>query len=141
MCWRNGGETPNPAGLIGALFVRFGDGRAIKIVTDVSGNVSRPARPSAGHGAGRVGHGSLGHDRQGHSPQTFPELYGSYESVAEVLARLGVPPDFESDATLRYIHRREGKTDIYFVANPADSRWRHSARSAWRENDPRFGTP
>ena len=33
---------------------------------------------------------------------------------------MGVEPDFESDANLRYTHRRDGRTEIYFVANPAD---------------------
>ena len=43
---------------------------------------------------------------------------------AEVLAQLRVPPDVEYgrglDADLTWIHRREGETDIYFVANRAD---------------------
>ena len=38
----------------------------------------------------------------------------------EVLDKMNVPPDFESDANLRYTHRRDGDTEIYFVANPAD---------------------
>jgi hypothetical protein len=49
-------------------------------------------------------------------------LYGEFEDVAAVLTRLGIPPDFESEAALRYNHRREGETDIYFVANPRDER-------------------
>jgi hypothetical protein len=43
---------------------------------------------------------------------------------AEVLASLRVLPDLEYsrglDADLAWIHRREGETDIYFVANRAD---------------------
>jgi hypothetical protein len=35
----------------------------------------------------------------------------------KVLAEAGVKPDFSSRARLRYIHRVEGDTDIYFVAN------------------------
>ena len=46
-----------------------------------------------------------------------PEIYPSYESTAAVLAKMGVPPDFESDGSLRYIHRRDGDSNIYFVAN------------------------
>ncbi|MHC4202461.1 MAG: glycosyl hydrolase, partial [Planctomycetota bacterium] len=34
----------------------------------------------------------------------------------EVLARLGVVPDFGSDERIRWIHRKAGDTDIYFVA-------------------------
>ncbi len=54
--------------------------------------------------------------------QEYPELYGPYDSVAKVLARLGILPDFESDARVRYTHRREGDTDLYFVSNPAEQR-------------------
>jgi hypothetical protein len=44
-------------------------------------------------------------------------LYPSYETTAALLAQHGVPPDFESTGDLRYIHRREDATDIYFVGN------------------------
>jgi hypothetical protein len=40
--------------------------------------------------------------------------------LAEVLAGMGSKPDFESPAELRFSHRRDGDTDIYFVANPVD---------------------
>jgi len=49
-----------------------------------------------------------------------PDQYGDFGVAVSVLARNGIPPDFESDATLRYTHRRNGETDIYFVANPED---------------------
>lgn len=38
------------------------------------------------------------------------------QSLEEVLA--GSKPDFESSNKLRFTHRRDGDTDIYFVANP-----------------------
>jgi hypothetical protein len=47
-----------------------------------------------------------------------PDIYPDYELVAGILARAGVPPDFESSQRLRYTHRRDGETDLYFVANP-----------------------
>jgi len=49
-----------------------------------------------------------------------PEQYGDFAVATGVLGRMGVAPDFESDAPLRYTHRRDGRTDIYFVANPKD---------------------
>ena len=52
--------------------------------------------------------------------QESSELYGPYDAVVRVLAGMGVPPDFESDVRLRYTHRREGETDLYFVSNPAE---------------------
>jgi hypothetical protein len=45
------------------------------------------------------------------------DIYPSYASTAEILSRMGVKPDFETDAVLRYIHRRDGDDDFYFVAN------------------------
>jgi hypothetical protein len=50
-----------------------------------------------------------------------PEQYGDFAVVTEVLAKAGIRPDFESDAALRYTHRRDGNTEIYFVANPGAS--------------------
>lgn len=38
-----------------------------------------------------------------------------------LLAKAGVRPDFTSRAVLRYIHRKGGDTDLYFVANPLPS--------------------
>ncbi|MBE0539857.1 MAG: glycoside hydrolase family 2 [Verrucomicrobia bacterium] len=40
------------------------------------------------------------------------------KSLDEVLTSLSSPADFESSVPLRFTHRRSGKTDIYFVANP-----------------------
>ena len=39
----------------------------------------------------------------------------------QALEEMGVPPDFASDANLRYIHRTDAGTEIYFVANPRPS--------------------
>ncbi|HEX7574441.1 MAG TPA: glycosyl hydrolase [Bacteroidota bacterium] len=58
------------------------------------------------------------------------EQYCDYAVVEEVLANAGVLPDFESDATLRYTHRRDGDAEIYFVANPGAERLR--ARCTFR---------
>jgi hypothetical protein len=81
-----------------------------------------PGSPDGDHAAERkVGKGRVIIDRTARA-QPYSELYLPYDSVADVLARMGVPPDFESDVSLRYTHRREGKTDLYFVANPAEQR-------------------
>jgi hypothetical protein len=42
----------------------------------------------------------------------------SGKTAQQFLAEKGVPPDFTSTPLLRYIHRRSGDTEIYFVANP-----------------------
>ncbi|MDP2915790.1 MAG: glycosyl hydrolase, partial [Candidatus Aminicenantes bacterium] len=54
----------------------------------------------------------------GAPPLSEPEQYGDFAVVAGVLERMSVPPDFASDVPLRYTHRRDGETEIYFVANP-----------------------
>jgi len=54
----------------------------------------------------------------GAPPLSEPEQYGDFAVVADVLERMSVPLDFASDVPLRYTHRRDGETDIYFVANP-----------------------
>ena len=46
--------------------------------------------------------------------------YGDFAIATQVLGRMGVLPDFESDAFLRYTHRNDKGTDIYFVANPEE---------------------
>ncbi len=47
-------------------------------------------------------------------------LYPEYDVTARILAGMGVSPDFEADASLRYTHRKDGDTDIYFIANRED---------------------
>jgi len=56
----------------------------------------------------------------GAPPLSEPEQYGDYAIVARTLAAMNVLPDFESNADLRYTHRRDGDLDIYFVANAED---------------------
>ena len=48
------------------------------------------------------------------------QVYCDFGIVTNLLGKMGVPPDFESDGPLRYTHRRDGQTDIYFVANRED---------------------
>jgi len=54
----------------------------------------------------------------GAPPLSEPAQYGDFAIAASALARLGVPADFESTPPIRYAHRKDGATDIYFVVNP-----------------------
>jgi len=54
----------------------------------------------------------------GAPPLDEPAQYGDFSAVMSVLEKMPVAPDFASDVPLRWIHRRDGGTDIYFVANP-----------------------
>lgn len=127
----NGADKPNPAGLIGSLAIRFHDGRSLEVHTDrswqsaltVGGNWTADAASGAGWQAamdlgplGMAPWGAVGR------PVTQPELYPDFAVVSGLLEKMGVPPDFESDAGLRYTHRRDGQTDLYFVAS-RDEGW------------------
>ena len=114
---RNGSESPNPAGLIGALEIRYDDGHAMVMPTDqswqstgVDGKTWAAALELGGWGMGPWG-------KVGEKAPVYPPLYGEYAQLADLLTGMGVPPDFESDRPLRYIHRQDGEVDIYFVAN------------------------
>ena len=49
-----------------------------------------------------------------------PQQYGDFRIVSRVLGEMNVRQDLESAVPLRYAHRRDGQTEIYFVANPED---------------------
>jgi hypothetical protein len=125
----NAHDEPNPAGLIGALRIQFGDGRSLEVVTDSQWEsaVIAPAQWQTGViGAGwgaAMELGPLGTDPfpvpDGSKPPAY--VFPDYGAITNVLMRMGVPPDFEADASFRYIHRRAGDTDIYFVSNRSNA--------------------
>jgi len=53
-------------------------------------------------------------------PPQSRDIYPDYGMTAQVLSQMGVPPDFEADGGVRYIHRRENGMDWYFIANRGD---------------------
>lgn len=80
---------------------------------------------SAAAGEHRLGHGRVvsqvrlsGGREQSASELTEPPQYGDFSVVERVLTGMGVVQDFQADRPVRYIHRRAGGTEIYFVANP-----------------------
>lgn len=122
----NGGETPNPAGLIGTLVVRFGDGRDLEVPTDHTWQSAPTAAGDWTTAAARewaaameLGPRGMGPWQQGSELVSSPPQYGDFNVVTNVLKKIGVPPDFEADHNLRYIHRQADDADIYFVANGA----------------------
>ena len=72
-----------------------------------------PGSPGSGPGSPESETWSVGPP-----PLDDPPQYGDFAAVTAALERLGAAPDFSSDAFLRWAHRRDGRTDIYFVANP-----------------------
>ena len=49
------------------------------------------------------------------------EQYGNFSAVTNILNELTLPPDFQSDAPIRFTHRHDGAAEIYFVASPSAS--------------------
>ena len=56
----------------------------------------------------------------GAPPLNEPVQYGDFGVVTSVLDKMSIVPDFSSDTPLRWTHRRDGETEIYFVANPEE---------------------
>jgi hypothetical protein len=110
-------DTANPAGLVGALDIKYRDGRTQTVRTDATWEASKSADGGwcAAKELGPLGMAPWG------DVQESPEAVDAIPDIAipsRVLAEMGVPPDFKATATIRYIHKRIGETDIYFVANP-----------------------
>ncbi len=130
---------PNPAGFIGTLAIKFHDGQALEIDSDsqwmTATNVGPAWRTNVEIGQRwnpAMELGPLGMEPWGEldSQAGPPYVYPSFNAIAGVLGALGVPPDFEADPALRFIHRRGGPLDLYFVAN-SQTNWLQ-ARCAFR---------
>ena len=126
----NGGTTPNPAGLIGALIIKFRDGHALTVPTDKDWQLGPSHQRQVDHGRDcREGIGvrrwnwarwAWPRGESCRSRAAEPDVFCDFSVVTDLLGKLGVPPDFESDGPMRYTHRRDGEADIYFVANRED---------------------
>ncbi len=126
----NATDAPSPAGLIGALRLETADGGKQIIVTDKSWLSAEKAgedwisSAAADGWAAAQELGPLGMNPWGplETPVDYTDMYPEVDLVTEVLQQMGVHPDFRYQTqstvkSLRYIHRREGGTDIYFIAN------------------------
>jgi hypothetical protein len=125
----NGGSSPNPAGLIGVLVVKFRDGHTLTVMTDKDWQSAEAAKAkwttdaaAAGDWSAAMELGPMGMAPWGavDKPTPEPDVFCDFSVVSDLLGKLGVPPDFESDGPVRYTHRRTGEADIYFVANRDD---------------------
>ncbi|HOW63647.1 MAG TPA: glycosyl hydrolase [Candidatus Paceibacterota bacterium] len=113
----NGGNTPNPAGLIGVLSLRFADGSQQFIATDPQW-ICRPAHASAETGKPAQVLGAAAMSPWQIKPtQVQPPLYPHYDLTAAILRDLDIQEDFASTGPIRYTHRRTPTRDFYFVAN------------------------
>ena len=90
----------------------YGQGRVLWV---------RGAKPAAAPAAGAPSEPEPADKKTwtvGAPPLDEPEQYGDFSIVAGVLEKMSVPPDFDAEVPLRYTHRRDGETEIYFLANP-----------------------
>ncbi|MDX9971518.1 MAG: glycosyl hydrolase [FCB group bacterium] len=124
----NKGTQPNNAGLVASLAVKLKDGRETVVSTDTQWMSSAEASDSwtgdapAGTwtaaldlaGFGKYPWGEVGRK----SPRIDP--YADSSQVEALLKGMNAMPDFESDAELKYVHRRIDTQDVYFVANGSD---------------------
>lgn len=129
----NGADAPNPAALVAALHLEFADGRREAVLTDGSWEWHRaPAADWLAGGGGEgwarareIGPVGLAPWGDVESAASDPEVFPEIDLVAGVLRRLGIPPDFEvrtpgEAVSLRWIHRKIGEVDAYFVANASE---------------------
>jgi hypothetical protein len=124
-------DAPSPAGLIGMLTIKFADGRTQEVPTDqqwqaaiaAPGKWTSDAAASEGWAAamelGPLGMAPWGDVETG---QVAADPVPDINLLGRLLTKMGVPPDFAYQARnsaegLRYIHKRIGETEFYFVAN------------------------
>ena len=119
-------DSPSPAAFIGALELKSQDGSTRRLNTDrewlTATNVSSGWQVHTEIGPGWVRAmelGPLGMQPWGDLDPTSgpPYVFPDFQAIVGVLQQRGIPPDFEGDSSLRFIHRRSGEDDIYFVAN------------------------
>lgn len=124
-------SSPNPAGLLGVLEIRFKSGRMLRLPTDATWLASdKPAddwtSAPAPEGAWTTAleQGPTGVKPWGDIDEssTDDDLFPDIASVGGILENQGVPPDFaqktrSGQPNLRFIHRRDGDSHFYFVAN------------------------
>jgi hypothetical protein len=128
----NAADAPNPAGLVGNLVIKYRDGRTVQVPTDSHWEAAMTAQdnwksaiaaPVAWEPAMELG--AVGMEPWGnvdHAAGPSKAIYPTTDAIAKLMAEKGVPPDFDyktqsAERCLRYIHKRIGKTDLYFVAN------------------------
>lgn len=120
-------DTPNPAGMVAALEIKYRDGRSADIRTDMTWQAARTAGDNwtVDTAPARDWQPALELGPMGMAPwgdvQESSEAVDAIPDIAipsRVLAEMGVLPDFKASAQIHYIHKRIGETDVYFVANP-----------------------
>jgi hypothetical protein len=128
----NTGDKPNPAGLIASMRYLYVGHYEEGFVTDSSWTCSgKPAKVL----------GPKGMSPWNLSESTQPEIYPPYLLTANVLEGAGVVQDFSTDGSVRYIHRRVGDSEIYFIANKLKAKQDFLARFRVTGKQPEWWDP
>jgi hypothetical protein len=127
----NGGDVPNPAGMIGLITIKYHDGRRVTVPTDAAwasavdakGDWRSEPSQSTGWGAAMV-LGPMGMAPWGQieNKASDTDLYPDLELLGQLLDERGVAPDFacapaDLRQSLRFIHKSMDGAEVYFVAN------------------------
>ena len=122
-------DSPNPAGLLASIALRYSDGHTQRFDSDKSWLAAQtapagwpdetgpPVQWSAALELGPPGMEPWGDVDTPQSKAKRDEIV-DITVPSRMLAQMEIPPDFEATAQLRYIHKRIAGDDIYFVANP-----------------------
>jgi hypothetical protein len=125
----NGIGGPNPAGVIGSLRMEYDDGFTQNIYTDKQWESAQTVKENwtndAGTAEGWIAakeFGALSIRSEYVAVSADTQILPEEEPIAEVMAKLGMPPDFDFQSnsgvrSLRFTHRSLDGADIYFVAN------------------------
>lgn len=114
----NVGLSPNPAGLIASLTIRYRDGEAVTFNTDRSWK-------SGNEGVQVLGNWTTSPWNLGEGSIPRLPMYPSYDFTAKILRdNLNVAQDVQSGDALRYGHRRIWTTDVYFIGNRSASEYK-----------------
>ena len=123
----NGGDSPNPAGVIGGLFIQYRNGQTKTLFTDGAWTVTKAASETSTSpisqptvAAQELGSNGMGPWGDVKFSANFQEQYSNYSVVTNLLNQMGITPDFVTEGPINYIHRKIDQTDIYFLANKSD---------------------
>ncbi len=122
----NGGDSPNPAGLVGALVIRDKQGRERVVHTDGTWKTARsvgeswPRESAQADWSPAMVLGRFGMSPWGKPKASVPrhDIYPPAAAIVGLLKVMKVLPDFVATRTLRYVHREIPGMEVYFVSNP-----------------------
>lgn len=116
---RSSSSTRETAGIVGSLTAEFTTGERMVLYTDHQWEVATAEHGSYVPASEFGGAGASGWDLYESAFEAY-ETYPNYDLAAQILAQMGIAPDFEGGENVRHIHRRDSKDDLYFIANTRD---------------------